>query len=152
MITLKRAQDLEIVRLIITDPAVYRHMVSDGSPDLESFRPVEHEKVWYMIAFDDAELLGLFMLVWLSPILLDLHVCLLPNARGRALQAYRRGLEWLWANTKCLKVTGNTPADNRLALRVAKLAGLEVIGVNEDSLMRNGKLIDQVILGMKRPK
>lgn len=152
-IRFERTRDVARIRSIVTHPEVFPHMVSDGGGTAESYRPCMHEQIWHMLAMDGNELLGLFMAVWLSPVLLEIHVCLLPNCRGgRAIQAYRDGLTWIWQKTSAMKVIGNTPADNRAALLVARRAGLTINGVNDASLMRDGKMIDQIILGIKRPQ
>jgi RimJ/RimL family protein N-acetyltransferase len=59
---------------------------------------------------------------------------------------------WLWAHTSCRRLITNVPARNRLALRFAEAAGMERFGVNHASLLKDGKLQDQILLGLSRPE
>jgi hypothetical protein len=48
-------------------------------------------------------------------------------------------------------VTG-VPQGNRLAYRFAIAAGMEQYGVNEASFIRDGRMQDQICLGISRPR
>jgi RimJ/RimL family protein N-acetyltransferase len=148
MIWFERSFDYDLIRSIITHPAIYPHMVSDGACAPEEYRPCEDSGISYMLVRDDDELIGMFMLVPQTSVCWEVHSCFLPNGRGRAITAYKAGIQWIWENTPCRKLVGNTPSDNRLALRIAERAGLKVMGVNEKSLSRDGVLIDQVMFGI----
>ena len=45
----------------------------------------------------------------------------------------------------------NVPRDNRVAYHFALAAGMNVYGQNECSFLKNGKLHDQICLGISRP-
>jgi hypothetical protein len=151
-VTFERTFDYELVRRIITHPKIYRWMVSDDAVPAEEYRAVEDAAVVYLLCKEDADILGLFMLIPQTSACVQAHACLLPWARnGRAVECYRAGIDWVWANTGFAKVIGFTPAYNFAALRVAEAAGLERVGVITKSLKKFGKLQDQVILAISRP-
>ncbi|HOK45864.1 MAG TPA: GNAT family protein [Bryobacteraceae bacterium] len=153
MIRFEVAAGLDIVRLVMTEPSVWRGITDDTCPPAESFRPLALPSIQYVLAFDDEELLGLWMLAWQNGVTIDIHTCLLPSGRGpRGLEAAKRLAEWIWENTRCQRITTSVPAYNRLALRFAERAGMTRFGVNEKSFLKHGKLHDQILLGLSRPE
>jgi hypothetical protein len=152
-LTFERTRDYELVRRIITHPKVYRWMVSDGAVPADEYQTVEDEAIIYLLCKEGKELQGLFMVIPLTSVCVQVHVCLLPWARNaKAVECYREGLHWLWLNTKFVKVIGFTPAYNFAALRCAEKAGLERVGVITRSLQKFGKLQDQVVYAIGKPE
>ena len=150
--TFVRTTDLAIVRRIMTEPSVYRNITDDGCPPASDFRPVDDPRLWYVLVYDGANVIGLFMFVPLNAATWEVHTCLLPVARGPlAHQAAWEVLDWLWSNAPCQRLITNVPAFNRLALRFAKEAGMQQFGFNPDSYLKGGKLHGQYLLGIDRP-
>jgi len=137
----------------MTHPAVYQ--ADDFTPPADKFTVREDPGIWYVLAFDgerNTELLGLFVLVQLSPICWEIHTRLLPGSWGKqAAEAARGILAWLWERTPCLRLVTAVPAYNRLAIRFAERAGLKVFGNNERSYLKGGVLHDQILLGISKP-
>jgi RimJ/RimL family protein N-acetyltransferase len=153
LITFQRTWDLELARSVITHPRLFPFLSDDHSPRPQEFRAPRDERVWYVLAYEDDELLGLWMFVHYSPVLWEVHTALLPSAWGASARAAARAMaEWLWAHTSCRRLITNVPAYNRLALRFAEAAGMRRFGVNERSLLKNGRLHDQIMLGLSRPE
>lgn len=152
MIRFERSFDYELIRRIITHDKIWPHISDDGSPAPDEYQPVESEAVWYVLAFDDLEILGLWMLHPHNSICWEIHTCLLPSAWGeRALIAGRMLPDWIWEHTPCRRIITNVPAYNRVALAYAKRTGMQEYGVNPASFLRAGKLWDQVLLGISPP-
>jgi hypothetical protein len=102
---------------------------------------------------DGEELLGLWMFVPQNSVCLEVHTCLLPgHGFRRSRVAAKEAAEWIWANTNCQRIFTNVPVFNVIAKRFAEAAGMAEFGVNEASFIKDGKLHDQVQLGMSRPK
>jgi RimJ/RimL family protein N-acetyltransferase len=79
------------------------------------------------------------------------HINVTPQMRGKqGIDAGKRAIEWTWSNTEKRRIWGAISADNVRAIRYAKLCGMKVFGRNEKSFMKNGKLTDQVLLGVSR--
>lgn len=49
----------------------------------------------------------------------------------------------------CKKLTSEIPEDNTLALHYAKKLGFEQEGINKESFLRGGKLINKIHLGRR---
>ena len=161
MFEFQRTFDYALVRAIVTRPDIYPYLTSDGAPSAETFRVPEGDWNWYVLVRGGGEvdepagyqrgedsILGLFWLVPYNAVCWEVHTCFLPALRGaRAIRAYREGCEWLWRNSPCRKTIGNIPEYNRAALAVALRAGAHIIGINRKSLLKDGRLIDQTIVG-----
>jgi RimJ/RimL family protein N-acetyltransferase len=99
---------------------------------------------------DGAEVLGLFMLVRHNAVTWEIHTCLLPSAWGRTIEAAREMAGWAFAHMPCFRIITNVPAYNRLALKFAQRAGMIEYGTNYRSYLKDGRLWDQICLGLSK--
>lgn len=129
-----RITDYDLIKRTITHPKIYRWHCDEKSPAAEYFRPPGN--VLYLAVYEGAEYLGLFALVPINAETWEVHTCLLPSAWGpRALRAYREGIGWVFRNTDRTRIIGRIRPDNRLALRIAKRAGLKEIAQTPDYII-----------------
>lgn len=152
--TFVRTYNYELARTIMTHSArIYRAISDDCSPSIEHFKPFEHESLWYVLVISDGgELLGLFLFVPQNAICFSVHTCLLPKAWGPlAKQAGRGVAEWMWENSICHRIVTEVPENNKLALQYAQDCGMTIYGRNPQSILKGGKLMSQVLLGISRP-
>ena len=159
MIHFERSFDYELIRKIITHPRIYKHLVDDRCPPPEEYSPPQGEHIWYILVHDiypDAgpeELLGCWIIHPHNSICYEIHTALLPNAWGEtAHRAVRLVFEWIWEHTPCLRLITTVPYPNRLALHFAYRAGMTVYGTNHQSWLQDGKLWDQICLGINKPE
>ena len=153
MITCERSTDYKLIREILIHPRIYSHAADDYSVPPEEFVPPESEHIYYVIVRDDEEVLGMFVFVPHSRVMWEIHTCLLPASWGaRAAGAARAVIDWLWSNTDCRRMITNVPAYNRLALRFARTAGLTEFGRNPASILKDGILHEQIMLGISKDK
>jgi len=148
-----RTQDMGLVREIMTIPAIYRAISDDSRPPIEQYEPPDHPAIWYLLAYDGDDLLGLWVLVPENSICWDVHTCLLPLAlgvKGRSVAAARGAIQWVWKNTDCRRLVTKVPAFNRLALRFSRESGMKEYGLNPKSYLKDGALHDQILLGVSR--
>lgn len=144
----ERSRDFALIRRIVTEPRSYRAASDDRTPSPEDFVLNESEAVWYVIARDAGELLGLFAFTPQNAVCWEIHCCLLPAAWGRSAEALRGAIAWVFANTECRRIVGSTPAYLRLAVKMAAAAGMEPYGINRRSFLRGGMLHDQILSGI----
>ncbi len=151
-ISFERTYDPEVIRQIVTHPQNYCWVSDDFSPASDRWTPPLGESVWWVLAKEGKdEILGIFLLVFESPILAHVHCAFLPGARGaRARKAALAGLEWLWQNTKCLRLVASIPGWNKPAVHFARFIGMEVYGANRSSCLKDGKLWAQILMGLTR--
>lgn len=138
-----------LVERVVRHPAVWPHVHDDGTPG--DWEPVDHEVMHWMLVQEGAEVLGVFLVHPVTSYCYEMHTCLLPEAWGpRAIEAARMLADWAFSQTPCLKLVTNVPEYNRLALRFAKAGGGKQEGINRASFMRDGKMLDQIVLGITK--
>ena len=130
--------------------SAWKDITDDFTVDQKLFFPDMSEKNYWLTVHHDGEELGVFMGRPISAIQHEAHIVLLPEARGLASEAARRCVTWMWENTISERLIGCIPVYNKLAIRLAHQAGFKEFGINEKSFMKNGKLWDQVFLGISR--
>jgi len=132
-------------------PKLYDPGADDFAPARDRWTPREDESIWYVLACNDGELLGLFALAPQNAICWEIHTRLLPASWGAiAAAAARAVIPWIWENTPCRRLVTVCPEYNRLAIRFARRAGLEQYGINPDSWQKDGRLFAQVLLGISK--
>lgn len=154
-IQFERTFDMTLVREIVTEPRIYRNVRDDGSPARESFQAIDSPAIWYVLALDGEELLGMWMMHPHNFICYEVHTCLLRSAffvPGRGDAAAAQFIEWVWRNTPCRRLITNVPDYNWAARRFAERAGMTQFGVNERSFQKDGRLYDQIELGISKPE
>jgi hypothetical protein len=145
-------KDMRLIRKFMTHPNVYPWICDDFSPSPTDIMPIEHPSVFYICAKDKTGLLLLCMFIQQNAICWEIHASVFPRRRrARALAAAKAGIEWIWQNTRCKRLIAQIPVYNGTAYLFAKAAGLEYFGTNEKSFQKNGKLYDQILLGISRP-
>lgn len=144
---------MELVREIITLPAIWRSAADDFGGDSGQFEPPDHPAIWYVLGRDGEELLGLWMFMPENSICWDVHTCLLPSAYGPvSREATSKMVAWIWENTPCQRIVTKVPVFNRLAMALAKDVGLVEYGRNPKSFLKGGVLHEQVLLGISAPE
>ncbi|WP_313632566.1 GNAT family N-acetyltransferase [Massilia timonae] len=138
---------MQLVAEILSHPAIWPHIHEDGTDeaaphDLDGFH-------WLLVS--DGAPAGVFLAHPRSAACYEVHTCLLPRIWGAgAARAAQLLLEHLFQVVGCEKVVTNVPTYNRPALRFAKASGMQVEGNNRSSFLRNGRLEDQIMLGITR--
>lgn len=145
---LTRTHDMALVASIMSDPAIWPHVHEDGTPD--DWAPVDHDGFHWMLV-SDGEPLGVFLVHAVNSSCNQMHTCLLPRSWGvQAKEAAQLLLAWAFEDTECRKMITAVPAYNRAALRFAKAGGMVQEGVNRQSFLRNGVMLDQIMLGITK--
>jgi RimJ/RimL family protein N-acetyltransferase len=80
----------------------------------------------------------------------QVHIALMPDLWGQSVEVGAAVKEWIFTHTKCRKIVAIVPADNALALRLAKKCGMKEEGRITKSFSRGYVLIDQIVFGISR--
>lgn len=147
--TLHRSTDYPLIRALITHPTQWRAASDDFSPSREEFQPNEDPRIVYLIASDDTGPFGLFTLLPQNGVCFEIHCAMMPSAWGKqSTEALKKAIAFMWALTPARRIVASIPASNRLAIALAKRAGMTQYGINERSILKGAALIDQVLLGV----
>ena len=98
----------------------------------------------------DGMLHGFFHAVGRGPRDVELHVCLLPTARGSMHDLGDEALALIFERTPCARITAPFLADIVSAQNYARKHGFVLEGVSRDACMRNGSPVDVVQYGLTR--
>ncbi len=152
-IRLSRTYDAELVRSIITNPAIYGRMSDDYAPSREDYVPAAPDAVAYVLVEVDEQPKGVWALVPQSRTLWEVHTALLPDIWGTvAKQAAPLLLDWVWSNTTCQRLFTMVPQYARATRKFAMHAGMQECGLHEKAYMKDGELQDLIIMGCNRPQ
>lgn len=144
---IERTRDMHLVRRIVMDPAIWPHIHEDGAEDWE---PLDHDGFHWMLV-TDPEPAGVFMVHARGAACYEMHTCLLPRLHGeQAARAAQLLAAWSFHETPCRKLITAVPAYNRRARRFALAGGMREEGINRASYLRNGQMIDQIMLGITK--
>lgn len=147
MITYEPTTDSDFIHKCVTEPIVWRAGTDDSMTDIVPqwmFIPTDG-KLW-LRAGD----YGLFMGEPRNGIMYEVHTMLLPHARGKAVDIAKGAMQWMFDNTKCLKIITHVPVFNVLAKRLAEHCRMKLIGINTSSFLKNGVLYDQYLYGITK--
>lgn len=147
--TFEITTDEKLIKLIVTHPQIYPHLMDDGAPTADKWE-VPAVLTWVLVTEGDH--LGVFCLHAENAATVKIHTCLLPEAWGSKAKSAALGIQqWIWENTSFVRLNTDVPEFNRLALRFARSAGLKQFGLNPKSYLKGGKLWDQFMLGISKP-
>ena len=119
---------------------------------------VENPAVWYVLAIEDPPagvsakpaIIGLFVFEPRTSVKYAVHLAIAPSQWARGVQAFREVVNWAWERIGMQRIAGEIPSDNRHALRLAKKAGFEMVGIEHGAFMRGGELRDIRIVGLSK--
>jgi RimJ/RimL family protein N-acetyltransferase len=141
--------DLEFIKKCLTDKYVWESSRDDGfsnvDPDL--FFPSLIHGIVYLKAGEFGLLIG----IPVNCITYDVHIALLPEARGMAKIICEEAIDWIFnATDKPIRLIASIPEFNKYAIKLATDTGMEFIGINKMSFLKNGKLFDQHMFGISK--
>ena len=131
---------------IVRHPEMYNYLGDDGSPAREDFIISD---VWTnLVAYIDDQPAAFMNVGQVNHVTSDIHFGVHPDYRKHSKDLGRALLNWVWKNTNNMKLVAQTHAD--VVTKFALSMGFEIEGVNTASFMKNGQLLDQTYLGVKR--
>jgi len=94
---------------------------------------------------------SIFVFVPVNGVTYEAHTAILPEGRGRkGIEAGISVLSWMFTETRCMKIITWIPVFNRSAVYFARNCGLNWEGTNSQSFLKDGKLYDQYLYGIRK--
>lgn len=138
--------DAGYVTRCLTEPAVWRMSSDDAfsriNPKLLFIK--KNNDLWLKTPH------GVLIGKPVNSITYDCHIALLPEACGIAVDICKGAIQWIFRNTKCLRLIASVPEYNKLAIRLARESGMEFMGINKKSFLKEGRLFDQQLFGISK--
>ena len=148
---IERIYDLTEIKALATHPAIYDHISDDYFPEPKEWNPEYKSDVVYLLASDDHGVFGFGIFMPRRWSLWESHFGFLPrSSASTAITAYQKMFDWMWEHTKAQRIVGEICAGNSKAVRFALMVGAEIYGVNHASLLKHGRLHDQICLGVSK--
>ena len=142
-----RTYNTKLIRGILIDPEIYDRISDDSRAKLKINTKTQY---WVKMEVDD-ELIGVY---WLQPLnrwTVNIHAQILAKYREKhAFESGKAILQWFLDNTDYLKIVGEIPDCYPDVIKFTQKFGFQIEGCNRQSVMKNGKLIDQTLLGITR--
>lgn len=144
--------DCEIANQIMHHPEVYPYMCDDfadpSHTQLGTFF-LQISNVW-LVQVDEHILL---LAVPRTHTICECHIMIKPEGRtAQAVKKVKEAAFWFFNESKYEKLIGHVPFCNKRAMIFALLVGMSLEGVCKKSFKKNGKLLDQWILGLEKEK
>ncbi len=139
------APNLEDATAIITHPDIYPNVIDDGSVPPDEFELPDG--VMTIVCYDPKPA-ACTMFHWRNSVTVETHVQVLPEARRSSFKYGRAMVAWILDNMAVDKLIGLSH-DRRTLLYALRL-GFETEGVSKKSFMKNGQLIDETYVGLRR--
>ena len=153
-VAIQRLTDHLYVDAVMKHPDVYPWITDDFNPhpdDFDTESLIENEHLYFVGAFVDDAIAGVFMFHPMTMVMYGMHSAVLPKYRGwLSVRMAIGAAKWVFRNTDCLKLITYVPAGNIAALALARRGGMKAEGVITESIMKDGAMIDQTILGITK--
>jgi len=95
--------------------------------------------------FNGNELCGVILLLRANGVMWDAHIAFKRKAYGMALDTAIFVMSQMFKRDDCLKIKSEIPSNKPHAISLAKRLGFKMIGINERSIMKGGRLLDLTI-------
>ncbi len=143
---LARVYDVGVINSILTHPSIADQLCDDHTVGAKI---QDAESLEWIGVHKDGACHGVFLLIPQNTVTVDIHTALLPDVRGKeSKQAGKLLLDLIFS--RYFKAVTSVPSNNRVAAWFAGSLGFKHEGVNRQSFLKNGVLLDQVLMGMTR--
>ncbi len=150
--TFTKVRNYGLIKAVLTHRTQVRASSDDGT-DLGTWKPNEDPAIVYLEVREAGELLGIVTFIPMNAICFEVHAALLPRCWGeRTREALRGAFDFLWRTTAARRIVASIPTYNSLAIALARRAGMTQYGLNPDSFLKDGKLHDQLLVGITASK
>ena len=133
--------DLEQIKGILGRDNIYSTLVYDGSPSLQEYVPMG---LWFQL-LDGDMIAGLINLIPLNNVLWQPHIFIFEQYRGNKSEQWGKlVVNFMKENCEAKKFIAFTPYVD--ARRYAERVGFKCTGILNDSIQKNGMLLNQYML------
>jgi len=147
---IRRTFDTGLVRRILSDKEIHERIGS--AVPIEAYNPETQEEIYYLSVEDEGSIIGLVVFhIFNHPVCFQGHVNYLPEYWGNGLDRHTgEAIRWMFENTDCRKVVALIPDDYPEILVHAKRAGMNKEGYLTNSIICNGVLQGQTMIGIEK--
>ena len=130
---------------ILTHPEIYPNITDDFSTEFSI-----PGNMFALVAYSDDVPAACVTLLSRNGIKLEIHVQILPDYRHMSDLLGKSMLNWIWDNTTAQKLVAEIAFKFENVKRYAESMGFQVEGISKGSIMLDGRLTDQWIMGLSK--
>lgn len=143
-----RSYNEKDIKSVITHPDIYPRLINENSPPPDLWKPAKGRI--YIVGYD-AIPFGVLSANRKSDIQYIVHFQVIPEFRKtHAIKFAEKAVQWVWDNTEARKLVAEVPEFHPNVIKFADKVGFIVEGVNYKSCLKDGKLYDQIYLGLSK--
>jgi len=147
LIVLKETTDSDYIKSVFKHDSIWE-WISDDSCSKESFEPLIHESIAYLIPELDGVPTGVLMLVKCNAVTMELHTAILPEYRGKCVgETFERLKAWA-SNLGYSRIRTWVCDSNKPAMIASKRVGFEYVGTEQKAFLKDEKLHDLHLYGI----
>jgi RimJ/RimL family protein N-acetyltransferase len=140
---LRTTTDKAEIKDILKD--YYESVTYDGCPAFEDFEPDTENSLWFVLEQEE-EVAGIIKLENMNLTTWIPHIVIFEQFRGNGSEHWgKQVIQYMKERIKDVNFLVLTPYES--ARNYAERVGFKFIGVLPDSIKRNGKLMNQYVLG-----
>lgn len=145
-------EDTDFIDMVSKHPENWDKLIDDNTPPSDQFTfkwALDIPEYHFLKAIDEDKGVGYFLCVEEGDSA-DCHVCFAPNQRKHTKELGKEAIDWMFTNTEVKELTVKIMCDNVGVYKYAKRIGFELIGLHEESFLKNGRWHDQYILQLEK--
>ena len=148
---LNRSENADEIARILKDPEIFSRIAEDGIEPWEYEIPIDGHQC-YMMIYADNEPVGVWNLYPVNTSTLNIHCNILKQHRIHAMEAGRLIVHWFAHNApkQYVKLNAEIPQIYPDVYHFTKKFGFQDEGMNRNSIMKFGKIVDQWRLGLTK--
>lgn len=140
--------DMDQVKEILMIPEVWERAAEDGA-DKDTYYPGFDLMCGWLLCKDGEDIVGLIYVHNDNTMTIKMHPYILPNHRGMGKAMMTSFYQWVINNCpNVIKVLVTIPFCHKRVYKFAKRVGFVEEGINRQSYIKNGEIVDQWNLGL----
>lgn len=151
MINLLWSKDRGFVEQTMKHPSIYPWISDDRCKDPDQFTlpEIDGDSIKAVLCYNYETYCGCFILFDKGNCTLEIHTCLLPNAKGMGKIFGDAVVSKIFKETDCKVISTYAPETNPLAKRLAIKCGFEYTGEGEPMIIK-GEPVKVSLFSLKR--
>lgn len=142
---LRSTVDMDLVGAFMTQPEIWERCADDLA---DRWRP-KFDNTEYLLAIHDKQLVGVLQVDGATSIEVNIHPYLLKKYRYLGREMLKEFFK-IFLNTDYQKVTAQIPICYKQVFNFAKKMGFKLEGINRQSAIKQGQILDQWMIGITR--
>jgi len=145
----KATRNSSLIREVLSDQRLHDAASEDGTTPLSEFEPNVDDIIWLALIDDNDTVRGFMVVEEVSKVQVRVHIAIRSEFWGDKdnVQLGKLAFERIW-ELGAKKIIATIPTTDKQVLRYAQRVGMKREGINRQSFLRKGELLDQYYLGL----